>query len=142
MPLAQPLFPGQYINDGNTYYIGTSTPLKVDGTMSLTRADRHCWRYKVLKWENNQWITPNPPTIDILVTTSSEEWGRLPEGHATRPADPGDNVLQSIRGFIQLGGKRRKSTKKRDSKKRRSKSKRRKNSKRKTKRRRRSTKRK
>ena len=132
MPLSQPLVSRQWVNQDNKYYIGTSIPLREDGTMSQTRDDRHRWRYNVLKWENNQWIRPDPPTIDILVTTSSEEWGWLPADHPDRPPDPDENDIQDIRGNVQLqgqvGGKRRKSTKKRDSKKRRSKSKKRKRS--------------
>ena len=147
MPLAQPLASRQWVNQGNKYYIGSGIALREDGTATNEINDSHRWRYNVLKWEDNYWKRPNPPTIDILVTTSSEEWGWLPAGHAERPPDPDENDIQGIMGNVQLqdqvGGKRRKSTKKWYSKKtksKRRKSKKRKNSKSNTKRRRRSTK--
>ena len=63
--------------------------------------------------------------MDILLT-SNGEWGIVApaddeEFGGNRPPEPGNNVLDNIRGPIQLGGKRRKSTKKRRSKKRKSK---------------------
>jgi hypothetical protein len=138
MPLVQPLTQQQYVYNGDIYYIGSYIALTEDGARSHTRADRNRWRYKVLKRENNQWIIPDPPTMDILLT-STGEWGIVAPANdeefgGNRPPEPGDNVLDTIRGPIQLGGKRRKFTKKRRSKKRKStkkrKSKRKKRSKR------------
>ena len=138
MPLVQPLTQQQYVYDGDIYYIGSYIALKEDGTPSQVRSDRNRWRYNVLKWENNQWMIPDPPTMDILLT-STGEWGIVAPANdeefgGNRPPEPGDNVLDTIRGPIQLGGKRRKFTKKRRSKKRKStkkrKSKRKKRSKR------------
>ena len=121
MPLRQPLVSRQWVNEGNKYYIGGGIALRENGTVALGINDIHRWRYNVLKWENNHWIRPHPPTIDIPVTTSSEEWGWLPADHPDRPPDPDENVIQDIRGNVQLqdqvGGKRRKSTKKWYSKK-------------------------